>query len=88
MGTNPDLTTVFYACPYDRFIEIQSNLRRKKLQRMNQGSSFLVGSFSNKDNARTIIQFRRKINPSILKDDFSSRTDPSIITSIALVLLD
>ena len=29
-----------------------------------------------------------KDNPSILKDGVSSRTDPSIFTSIALVLLD
>ena len=28
------------------------------------------------------------VNPSILKDDFSSRTDPSIFTSIKPVLLD
>ena len=28
-----------------------------------------------------------KVNPSILKDDFSSRADPSIFTSIAPVLL-
>ena len=30
----------------------------------------------------------KKVNPSILKDDFSSTTDPSIFTSIAPVLLD
>ena len=30
----------------------------------------------------------QKVNPSILKDAFSSRADPSIFTSIALVLLD
>ena len=29
-----------------------------------------------------------KVNPSILKDDFSSRTDPFIFTSIALMLLE
>ena len=29
-----------------------------------------------------------KVNPSILKDGFPSRTDPSIFTSIAPVLLD
>ena len=28
------------------------------------------------------------VNPSILKDDFSSRIDPSIFTSIVPVLLD
>ena len=29
-----------------------------------------------------------KVDPSILKEDFSSRTDPSIFISIARVLLD
>ena len=29
-----------------------------------------------------------KVNPSILKDDFSSKTDPSIFTSIRPLLLD
>ena len=29
-----------------------------------------------------------KVNPSIIKDDFSSRTGPSIFTSITPVLLD
>ena len=46
------MTAEFYAWPYGRFIEIQSNLRRKKLQRPNQGSNFLGGSFSNRDNVR------------------------------------
>ena len=32
--------------PYGRFIEIQSNLRRKQLHRTNQGFNFLRGSFS------------------------------------------
>ena len=52
------MTTVFHTWPYGRFIEIQSNLRRKKLHRPNQGSNFLGGSFSNRDNARAPIQFR------------------------------
>ena len=46
---------------------------RKKLHRMNQGTNFLGGSFSNRDNVR---------------DDFCSRTDPSIFISIVPVLLD
>ena len=29
-----------------------------------------------------------KVNPSILKDQFSSRTDPCIFTSVEPVLLD
>ena len=53
--------------PYGRFIEMQSNLRRKKLHRTNQGSNFLGGSFSNRDNARAPIQFRRERQPQYLK---------------------
>ena len=30
----------------------------------------------------------KEVNPSILKDEFSSGTDPSILTSIVPVLLD
>ena len=80
------MTTVFHARPYSRFIEIQSNHMRKKLHRANQSSNFLGGIFSNKDNARAPIQFRREGQPSILKDDFSSGTGPSVFTSIAPVL--
>ena len=81
------MITVFHEWPYGRFTEIQSNLRRKKLHKTNEGPNFLGDTFNNKDNVRPPIQFR--INPSILKDIFSSRTDPSISTSIALsVLLD
>ena len=66
-GTRPDTTTVFHAWAYGRFIEIQSNLKRKKLHRTNQGSNFLGGSFSNRDNVRAPIQFRRESQPQHLK---------------------
>ena len=59
-GTSPDMTTAFHVWPYGRFIEIQSNLRRKKLYRINQGSNFLGGSFNNRDNVRAPIPFRRE----------------------------
>ena len=39
---SPNMTAVFYTWSDDRFIEIQSNLRRKKLHRINQGTIFLV----------------------------------------------
>ena len=35
MGNSPDVTKVFHPWVYDRFIEIQSNLRREKLHRTN-----------------------------------------------------
>ena len=82
------MTTVFHAWLYVRFIEIQSNLRRKKLHRKNQSSNFLAGSFSNRENLRAPIQFWRESQPQHLKDDFSSRTDPSISTSTPPMLLD
>ena len=52
---------------------------------MNQASSVLGVSLNNKDNVRAPIQFRRESQP---QNDFSSRTDSSILTSIAPVLLD
>ena len=59
-STSPDMTTVFHAWWYGRFIEIQSNFRRKKLHRMNQDSIFFLHStfycsFSNRDNVRAPI---------------------------------
>ena len=46
------MTTVFRFIEIEsnRFIEIQSNLRRKKLHRTNKGSNFLGGIFSNTNN--------------------------------------
>ena len=53
--------------PYGRFIEIQSNLKGKKLHRTNQDSNSLVGIFNNRDNVRTPIQYRRESQPHHLK---------------------
>ena len=66
--------------------EIQGNLRRKKHHETNQGSNFLEGRFNNRDDPN--FNLKEKVNPSILKDYFSSRKDPSIFTSIAPMLLD
>ena len=52
------MTTVFHARPYGRFIEIKGDLKRKKRYRAYQGPNFLRGSFSNRNNVRTLIQFR------------------------------
>ena len=82
------MTTVFHVWLNGRFIEIESNLRRKKLYRINQGYNFLGGNFNNRDNVRAQPNLEKKVNPSILKGNFSSRTKPSIFTSIAPVLLD
>ena len=64
------MITVFHAWLYGRFIEIQSNCRRKELYRLNQGSNFLGGIFSNRDNVRAPIQFGRETQPQHLKSYF------------------
>ena len=50
------MITVFHARPCGGFIEILSNLWRKKLHRMNQGSDFLRENFCNRENVRAPIQ--------------------------------
>ena len=66
-GTSPDMATRLYTCAYGSFKKIQSNLRRKKLHRTNQGSNLLGSSSSNRDDVRSPIQFRKKIQPKHLK---------------------
>ena len=61
------MTIVFHARSHGRFIDIQTNLRRNKLHRTNQGFDFLEGSFSNRDNVITPIQFKRERQPQLLK---------------------
>ena len=84
------MTTVFHTWLHGRFIEIQSNLMRKKLHRMKQDSNFFWRQFfSNRDNVRASIQFRRENQLQHLKRYFSSRTDLFIFnSSLAPVLLD
>ena len=67
------MTTVFHAWPYGRFIEIQRNLRRKKLHRTNQGPNFLGGSFSIEIMSEPQSNLEEKVNHSFSKDYFSSR---------------
>ena len=55
---------------------------------MNQASNFLGGSFCNWDNGRATVQIRKETSPSILQDDFSSRTNTYIFTPIPTLLLD
>ena len=69
------MKTVFHAWLYGTFIEIQSNLR-KKLHRMNQGSNFAGGSFSNRDNAGAPIQYGRESQPQDLKRLFFLKNRP------------
>ena len=45
---------------YGRFTDKKSNLKRKKLDSVKQGSNFLGDSFSNRDNVKAPIPFRRE----------------------------
>ena len=77
-STRPDMTTVFHTWSYVRVIEIQSNLRRKKLHRTNQGLYYLGSSFSNRNNVRAPIQFRRKSQSQHLKRCFFHQNRPML----------
>ena len=87
--TSPDVTTVLHTRAYGRFIEIQSNLRRNFTERI-KAPIFLeaVLAIEIERVQESQSNLEEKVNPSILKDDFSSRTDPSIFTSIEPLLLD
>ena len=87
-NTSLDKTTVFYASSYGEFIEIQSNFRRKKLHRTNQGSFFLEAVLAIEIMQEPQPDLEEKDKSSILQDDFPSRTYQSIFASIALVSLD
>ena len=71
-STRPDTTTVFYAWPHGRFIEIQSNLQRKKFHRTRQGPH----SFSNRDNVRAPTWFGRESQTQYLKRWFFFKNRP------------
>ena len=66
-STSLHVTTVFHRYLNGGFIEVQSKLRRKKLHRMNEGTYFLEGILSNRDNVTAPIQFRREGQPQHLK---------------------
>ena len=75
-GTSLEVTTVFHAREYGRFIEIYSNLWRKKLHETNQSFNFLWGRFSNRDNVKVPIQFRRESQPQHFKGRFFLKNRP------------
>ena len=70
------MTTVFHKSLHGRFLEIKSYLRRQKLHKTNQGSNFIGGSFSNRDNVRAPIQFRRERKSQHLKQRFFFKKRP------------
>ena len=61
---------------YGRFVEIQSNLRRKKLCKMNQGSNFFGGSIRTRDIVKSPIQFRRECQCQHIKRWFILKNRP------------
>ena len=56
------MTTVFHAWLYGRFAEIQSKLKRKKLNTSYQSSNIFGGNFSNRDNIRGQSNLEEKVN--------------------------
>ena len=54
------MTPIICARSSGIYIEIRSDLRRKKLHRTNQGSNFLRSKLGNRDSVRAPIQFKRK----------------------------
>ena len=68
-STSSDMTTIFHMQQYGGFIEIRSNLKRKKLH-------LLEGTFNNRDNVRVSIQFRRESQPQHLKIKFFLKNRP------------
>ena len=68
--------------------EIRSNLRRNKFHKTNKAPIFLEVVLATEIMKETQSNLEEKNNLSILKDGFSPRTDPSIFTLTAPVLLD
>ena len=75
-STSPDITVGFLAWTYGRFLEIQSNPRRKKLHRTSQGFNFLGGSSSNKYDVKSLNPVWKRGQPQHLKKWFSLKNIP------------
>ena len=71
------MATVSHACLYGGFIDTEKP-QEKEIYRTNQGSNFLGGSFSNRDNVRATIQFGRECQTQHLQEqtDHQEQTDP------------
>ena len=67
-STSQGMTSALHASSSGTVREIQGNIRRKKLNRTNLGSSFLGTSFSNRKNLGARIQFRIESPPQHLKE--------------------
>ena len=79
---------IFHARPYSRFIEIQSNLRRMKLHRTNEGTNFLGGGFSNTDNVRGVVHNILKIRSNFRKQFWLLRqVQQRVLLSVKIAIL-
>ena len=74
--TSSDITAIFHTYPYGRFIDIQTNFRRRKLHRTNRDPNFLGGSFRNRDNVGAQIQSIRESQPQYFKRWFFFKKKP------------
>ena len=83
------MTPIFHARPNGRFMEIKSNLRRKRnFTEQIKTPIFFEAVLAVENMYEPQFNLEDQGNSSILKDDFSARADPSTFTSIELVLLD
>ena len=75
-SNSPNRTTVFHASLDSRFIEINFNLKRKKLYRVKKTSNFLSDRFSSRDNTSAPIQFRKERQCHYLQNWFFIKDRP------------
>ena len=80
------MTKVFHEHPDGRLAKIKYNPRRKILERMHQGS-VLFEALSVMETMKESQSSLEEKNPSILKDNFSLKTDPTIFISTATEFL-
>ena len=85
-GTSPDVTTVFHTWAYGGFIKIQSNRERYFIEWI-KAPIFLEAVLAIEIMSEPQSNLEEKVDPSILKNNISSRAYPSIFTSIETVLL-
>ena len=81
-SAGPEMTTKFHVKVYSRFNKIMRSFRRRKSRGANQVFKLCRWIFGNRENVRTLMEFRIK-----RQFDLSLRIDPSIFTSTTLELL-
>ena len=83
------MTTIIHAWPYGRFIEIyKATSGERNFIEQIKPPIFFETDLAIETMHEPQANLEEKLNPNILKDDFSSRTDPSTFTLVAPRLLD